>query len=376
MNLKRWSKEDIELLRKEYPFRLNNEISEIINRSVMAISYMAGKLGLKKDEEFYCTSRKHTDIVFSKELLYNFYWNEKLSMRKIAGKMGVGKTTIEHYFKKYGIKRRSHTEASRERFKGENVWCKGLTKDTDERIRIRSEKIKKMWTERKKEKWGIIEKKFRMPLPEILYDFYWKKGLSQEKIAKKLKMDRRIIIRLMRKFGIEKRVNYLKISKMKGKNHPLYGKTWDDTYGSRASEMRKLMSIRSRKSIIEKITSHKIPFVGTSIERLLAKEMHEKKLPFEEQFNMDDKFVFDFAIPKSRLLIECDGDYWHANPKIYERSNMENLDKRQRMNIVRDKVKDKYAKDRGWYVLRFFESEIKKNPTKCVNRIVKFIQTF
>lgn len=58
MNLKRWSKEDIELLRKEYPFRLNNEISEIINRSVMAISYMAGKLGLKSptDEKIYIIS--------------------------------------------------------------------------------------------------------------------------------------------------------------------------------------------------------------------------------------------------------------------------------------------------------------------------------
>lgn len=45
------------------------------------------------------------------------------------------------------------------------------------------------------------------------------------------------------------------------------------------------------------------------------------------------------------------------------------------MNIVRDKIKDKYAKDKGWYVLRFFESEINKNTSKCVNRIIEFIQT-
>jgi len=334
------------------------------------------RLGLKKNKEFYCIARRHTNINFSKNLLLNFYQKQKLSTRKIAGKLGVGKTTIEYYLNKYGIKRRSHAEANKERFKKEKIWCKGLTKTTDIRIKKKTEKMKETWNLKRKEKLEKIVKKFETSLPKLLYRLYWNKKLNQKQIAKKLKINRKLVIELMKEFKINKRVKYQKIANLKGKNHPMYGKTWEDVYGNQANIMRKLASDRFRKLTIKRITDNKFPFSKTSIEELLAKEMDRKKLLFVDQFNLDNKFIFDFAIPQFKLLIECDGDYWHANPKFYERRNMKKLHKRQKMNIVRDKIKNKYANNKGWYVLRFFESEIKKSPSKCVDRIIEFIQTF
>ena len=64
------------------------------------------------------------------------------------------------------------------------------------------------------------------------------------------------------------------------------------------------------------------------------------------------------------MIIECDGDYWHANPKIYDRLN---LTKTQISNVSRDKFKDICLSKKGWKVFRFFESDIHKNFKNCTN---------
>ena len=64
------------------------------------------------------------------------------------------------------------------------------------------------------------------------------------------------------------------------------------------------------------------------------------------------------------IIIECDGDYWHANPKIY---NSSNLTKTQITNVKRDKFKDIYLAKKGWKVFRFFELDIHKNFKNCID---------
>jgi very-short-patch-repair endonuclease len=64
-----------------------------------------------------------------------------------------------------------------------------------------------------------------------------------------------------------------------------------------------------------------------------------------------------------KIIIECDGDYWHANPLFYD---INKLGIRQKRNTQRDRFKNEYLKRKGWKVLRFFESDIKKSPSKCI----------
>jgi len=39
-------------------------------------------------------------------------------------------------------------------------------------------------------------------------------------------------------------------------------------------------------------------------------------IPFSTQFELGNKF-FDIRLQKIKIIIEVNGDYWHANPKLY-----------------------------------------------------------
>ena len=362
-----WTKEEIEYLKKNYSTSLNRDLSKTLNRGLGAISYIAFKLTLKKDKVFFAKSRKKTNIEFSKEILQRMYTKEKKSTRKIASELGVGKTTIEYYFKKYKIPLRNHSASNKIRFLTEDTWNKGLNKNKDPRVRHSAEKAKETYKKKRLERLKKIEEEYNIPLKIILGKLYWEDKLTQEKIAIKLGIDRSIIIELMNTLNISKRPNFEFISSLKGKDRPMYGKTWEDLHGSKKALKRKRdASLRFRELIIKRLQNNEMPFLNTRIEKLIANEMSKRGIFFRSQFSIDHKFVCDFAIPEYKIAIECDGDYWHANPRIYDHNA---LDVRQRNKVQRDKFKKKYLTRRGWLLLSFFESDIKSNLSACVDQI-------
>lgn len=96
---------------------------------------------------------------------------------------------------------------------------------------------------------------------------------------------------------------------------------------------------------------------NTSIERKVKERLSDLGLEFESQYNLDDRFLIDIAIPKLKLAIECDGDYWHSLPTA----------------ITRDRIKDDYCLQNNWKLLRFTETQINSNLDKCVNIILNEI---
>lgn len=93
----------------------------------------------------------------------------------------------------------------------------------------------------------------------------------------------------------------------------------------------------------------------TNIEKLIEAELQFRHIQHEKQVAICG-FIVDFYVPEYRLIIECDGDYWH------------NLPGRQ----VRDRMKDATWKFQGFKVYRFWEHEINTSPAACVNKIVEF----
>jgi len=307
----------------------------------------------------------------TRNLLLKMYNEDKKSMRKIASELQVGKTTIEYYLKKFKIKRRTHEEARKINPK-KYGWTRGLTKDKDQRIARLAKSIKEAYRIKRRERIKEMEKEFSKPIKEIINELYWRDNLNQEQIAEKLRIDRKIIIELMKKFKISKRPKYQYISSLKGENHSLYGKTWEHLHGKEDAKKRKaIYSSRFRKLTIRRLENNEFPFFDTKIEKKIAKELLKKKIPFIKQFNMGNKFVCDFAIPIYKIIIECDGDYWHANPKIYD---YKKLDLRQKNKIKRDKLKDKFITKKDWRILRFFESDINSNVSRCIDKIEKNIR--
>jgi len=90
-------------------------------------------------------------------------------------------------------------------------------------------------------------------------------------------------------------------------------------------------------------------------ETLLYKELERQRIPFMRQQPIDGFYVVDALVPGAKIVIECDGDYWH-------RPNDNSI-------VKRDQKKTKYLQTRGYIVFRFWESEIKENATECVNKI-------
>ena len=86
----------------------------------------------------------------------------------------------------------------------------------------------------------------------------------------------------------------------------------------------------------------------------------------------------DIAITKRKIAIFVDGDFWHAkghqdNPGEQIKSNREFWVKKLSRNVERDKEVDEELLNLGWLVLRFWESDIKRNVERCAKLIKEYI---
>lgn len=82
-------------------------------------------------QKAYSEGRLRRKLVIPEEELRDLYWVKKLSTAQIGAKFGVVKETVNYWMKRYGIRCRTNSETS----KGRPSWNKGLTKETDERLR-------------------------------------------------------------------------------------------------------------------------------------------------------------------------------------------------------------------------------------------------
>lgn len=91
----------------------------------------------------------------------------------------------------------------------------------------------------------------------------------------------------------------------------------------------------------------------TPIEKYMENALLNEKLFSEEQYKIGKKIV-DFAFPKDKLAIECDGYKWH---------------KQDKEQIENDIERDKYLAKKGWRVLHFSGVQIRRNIGGCINEI-------
>ena len=72
----------------------------------------------------------------------------------------------------------------------------------------------------------------------------------------------------------------------------------------------------------------------------------------------DIKSFYEIYLPEHNVIIEVDGDFWHCNPIKYPNGP---VSKCQHKNIERDKIKNQWALDNGYILLRFWEDDINNN---------------
>jgi DNA mismatch endonuclease (patch repair protein) len=120
-----------------------------------------------------------------------------------------------------------------------------------------------------------------------------------------------------------------------------------------------------------------IPSKNTRPEIALRKALWSKKLRYRVNY---DKLPGkpDIVFTKQMVAVFCDGDYWHGhNWAIRGLSSLEEelsgyseyWRAKILRNIERDEEDNKALQSLGWTVLRFWESDIKRDLDGCVHAI-------
>lgn len=119
---------------------------------------------------------------------------------------------------------------------------------------------------------------------------------------------------------------------------------------------------KMRKATIKRWENGEFSFRETEIEKKVKNYLQEIGIEFKYQFKIK-KFVADFALQKENIIIECQGDFFHCNPKTkYSIPKYES----QFKNLKRDKLKKELYKSLGWELIELWESDINSGEFKNI----------
>lgn len=81
--------------------------------------------------------------------------------------------------------------------------------------------------------------------------------------------------------------------------------------------------------------------------------------------------IFDYYIPSKRILVEVDGDYFHAHPDKYDKNSR---NKMQESIVRNDRYKDRLAQGMGYVLYRVWESELKDDYEGQKKRFARLLK--
>jgi very-short-patch-repair endonuclease len=101
-------------------------------------------------------------------------------------------------------------------------------------------------------------------------------------------------------------------------------------------------------------------FQDTSIELKIESELQNRKINYQKQVPLCKIARVDFYLPEHRIVIQCDGCYWHGCP-IHNPSWTKSK--------ARDEQQDRVLTFNGFNVYRFWEHDINESPEKCIDKL-------
>ena len=142
------------------------------------------------------------------------------------------------------------------------------------------------------------------------------------------------------------------------------GKTWKETYTD--EDIKRLTKIQ-REKIYRMLTEG-----GFSLSSKIEKEFIEKcikplGIKFTTQHYIKDLHHYcDVYIPEKNVVIEFQGDYWHGNPKKYEK---EELSEFQLEKVKKDEALREYCKNNEIILVEIWESDYNRD-IDAVNKLL------
>lgn len=238
-----------------------------------------------------------------------------------------------------------------------------MKKQWSKRTKEEKTKILKPWLEAghkaasraMKKRWASMTKEEKLENLKV-----WLKAgqrASKEKLFDMTKEEKRIYLKSFSEAGHKAIRN--KFAKMTKEEKLRYVKPWMKASQTLEARQRRSKNIkanwdkmtkeeRSKRILsIMKATQKANP---SSIEKAIWKVLDEFGIEYKTQVSFNNsKFIVDIYVPAQRLIIECNGDYWH-NYEIFPNSK------------IRDNALEKYANKNDYKMVWLWESKIRKNP--------------
>ena len=174
----------------------------------------------------------------------------------------------------------------------------------------------------------------------------------------------------------EKSLRKMRVSHGSGEKNARYGTHHTEKIKRKISATNKITHLRPEmRELSRKNRLHQVfPAKDTNIEKILQKGLRKKGIKFEKHkpiLGQPDIFI------KPNICIFADGDYWHANPKFYNPDSpilsSRGLKPAYKIWEKDERIRQKLIQ-KGYQILPFWEDEIKKNPEKCLQKILKAIK--
>lgn len=110
----------------------------------------------------------------------------------------------------------------------------------------------------------------------------------------------------------------------------------------------------------------------TWIERVTAEYLTDNHIEFIPQYSIG-RMTADFYIPSINLVVETNGDFWHANPSIY--TDESELHPIQRRAIEKDKRKLRQLREKGYDVFILWENDLKHKKDEVLDALLTYVQS-
>ncbi len=313
-------------------------------------------------------------------IIQDYLYNKSMTCVEISKKYRLSYPCIQRYLKEWGVllpaggRERMfsprqeneiialyHLPTSSQKI-AEKFNC---NVETIRKLLIRKN-IPRIYPNRKK-----ITNKLLQCKSKIIYDYTVNK-LSGWKIGEKYGFNGQLIYDYLKKWGLEVK-NYKsvllesRVLRHKNKIISLYmEEKWSlheiaelfDTWPSEIRRHLQSWSIKTRKSP---------QYQFNNLEKSFGKILSDLNIKFQTQYQLENR-LYDFYIPPHNLLIEVHGDYWHGNPKKYQRFDHIQIGAKKR-----DKIKKCLAKRYGFILLTFWEDDVKSHVSKVIKKLRKII---
>ena len=148
----------------------------------------------------------------------------------------------------------------------------------------------------------------------------------------------------------------------------------------RISEYAKKYNQRMLKRMLNSSRNKNYELNGykmNSIEYQIGLILNELKLnwKYESVFNFEKNcYLPDFSVESSKLIIECYGDFWHANPKYFKPNDTTHKTRTATHIWEYDKRKKEVFENDGYKYLYFWENDIIENVDKIKGLIYEEVK--